>query len=413
MKVLITDGSNRSALAAVRSLGRRGHDIFVVGSSPRTLASCSRFCRAAVEVPDPHWRGEDYVDEINAFVKKEGIDVILPMTDQTIQLLSAARSLFPAGIVVACPDHDKIQAVSDKYRLFELARDLDVPIPKTIFLRGADGLRDVIDQIESYPVVVKPAFSRKKEGQSFLAASVSYADSREQLESLYATERALRYPSLIQEKIEGPGTGLFTLFDRDRHLTLFSHQRLREKPPSGGASVVCRSVPLDEEMVEAARRLLSAVEWQGVAMVEFKRDLRDGKAKLMEINGRFWGSLQLAVTCGVDFPGLLVDFLNGKLIDNQPGDYRCGVRMKWLFGTLDHLLIRLRNSREQLHLPAAAPSKAGAVMDFLKIWEQDSSFDVFDPRDLGPFRFEAACWLRHAVGRKPKIETVPCLDRNR
>ena len=57
---------------------------------------------------------------------------------------------------------------------------------------------------------------------------------------------------MIQEKINGPGTGIFTLFDKNRHLTLFSHQRLLEKPPSGGVSVISESVPLDAELVEAA-----------------------------------------------------------------------------------------------------------------------------------------------------------------
>ena len=136
-----------------------------------------------------------------------------------------------------------------------------------------------------------------------------YAENKAILENLYKTKEVLKYPSMIQEKIIGPGTGLFTLYDKNRHLALFSHKRIREKPPSGGVSVVSESVPLDNEMVDAADKLLSAVGWTGVAMVEFKRDVRDGKAKLMEINGRFWGTLQLAVASGVDFPVLLIEYL--------------------------------------------------------------------------------------------------------
>ena len=213
--------------------------------------------------------------------------------------------------------------------------------------------------------------------------------------------RSLRYPSMIQEKIIGPGTGLFTLYDKDRHLALFSHRRLREKPPSGGVSVLSESVPLDEEMVEAADRLLSAVGWTGVAMVEFKRDHRDGKAKLMEINGRFWGSLQLAIACGVDFPGLFLDYHQGKRPAETIRDYRVGHRLKWFLGTLDHLLIRLKHNRAALNLPPDAPSRIGALAEFLKIWGGDSSFDVFDQNDIGPFLFEARSYVRQAFeGRR-------------
>ena len=156
---------------------------------------------------------------------------------------------------------------------------------------------------------------------------------------------------MIQEKIIGPGTGLFTLYDTNRHLALFSHRRIREKPPSGGVSVVSESVPLDKEMVAAADKLLSAVGWTGVAMVEFKRDLKDGKAKLMEINGRFWGTLQLAVSSGVDFPVLLLEYLQGKPPADPIANYEIGHKLKWFLGTLDHLIIRLKNRDIDLNLP--------------------------------------------------------------
>ena len=199
---------------------------------------------------------------------------------------------------------------------------------------------------------------------------------------------------MIQERIEGPGTGLFTLFDRDRHLALFSHRRVREKPPSGGVSVVSQSVELDEEMVEHAKKLLSAVGWQGVAMVEFKRDNRDGQAKLMEINGRFWGTLQLAITCGVDFPGLYLDMLEGRVTEGVIRHFKIGHRVKWFLGTLDHLLIRLKSRDSELNLPPGYPSKWRAVVDFLHVWERNTSFDVFDRNDLQPFLFEARNYFK-------------------
>jgi predicted ATP-grasp superfamily ATP-dependent carboligase len=226
-----------------------------------------------------------------------------------------------------------------------------------------------------------------KEG--FLSTGVKYAHNKAELEKLYETEPSLDFPSMIQEKVTGPGTGLFTLFNNGRHLALFSHQRLREKPPSGGVSVVCESVALDEEMVDASQKLLAAVDWQGVAMVEFKRDLRDGQAKLMEINGRFWGSLQLAIASGINFPVL---FLHQLMQSAQKGGledtYRIGLRMKWFLGTLDHLIIRLRNNESTLNLPPGYGSKIDVLYEFLKLKEKNSVFDVIDRKDIGPFWHE-------------------------
>lgn len=393
MNVLVTDGENRSALAVTRSLGRRGCSVVVCGMAEKTLASVSRFCRRGIQVPDPTRDGEDYVRAITSIAATESIDIIFPMTEQSIYLLNPARDRLPEGVILACPPSEKVQAISDKNSLFRLAETLQVPIPQTYYLASASDLPGIIDQIDHFPMVVKPALSRIQVGQGFIAGGVRYVNSRAELEQLYATNPVLRYPSMIQEKIIGSGTGLFTLYDKDRHLALFSHRRLREKPPSGGVSVVSESVPLDEEMVDIAGRLLSAVGWTGVAMVEFKRDQRDGKAKLMEINGRFWGSLQLAIACGVDFPALLLDYLQGEKPLAPVANYLVGRKLKWFFGTLDHLLIRMRSSREGLNLPPDAPSKGRALAEFLSVWEMNASFDVFDRDDIWPFLFEGRSYL--------------------
>lgn len=397
--ILITDGENRSTLAATRSLGRRGCRVLVSAAKARSLASCSRFCERGFAVPDPNRSGaEEYTAAIRDIVIQEKVDAIFPMTEASIHHLNQTRSLLPPDLVLACADAQKMEAVSNKFEVFRLAEKLDVPTPRTLYLSSPSDLAGVIGDIHEYPVVVKPALSKiPQAGGGFLGGGIRYAGTRNELQDLYETSPALQYPSIIQERIVGPGTGLFTLYDVDRHLALFSHRRLREKPPSGGVSVVSESVSLDEEMVDAAGKLLSAVGWQGVAMVEFKRDVRDGKAKLMEINGRFWGTLQLAVASGVDFPGLYLDFLFGGKPSHAFRNYRIGRRMKWFLGTLDHLLIRLKNSDLSLNLTPEFPSKWGSVVEFLKISENNTSFDVIDRKDMAPFVWEMQNYIRHTL----------------
>lgn len=395
MNILITDGENRSALAATRSLGRKGCRVVVAAKQPRSLASSSKYCALGMAVPDPGLDGEGYAAIIRDIAVKERIDFIFPMTEVSIYLLNQVRDKLPPDVVLACAPADKMNAVSNKSDLFRLADHLSVPMPRTFFLSGADELPRVLQDIDRYPVVIKPALSKiPLAGGGFLSGGILYASSKKELEQYYLSDPVLQHPSMIQERIVGPGTGLFTLFDQDRPLALFSHRRVREKPPSGGVSVVSESVPLDEEMVDHAERLLSTVGWQGVAMVEFKRDLRDGKAKLMEINGRFWGTLQLAVASGVDFPGLYLDLLQGKKPASLVREYKIGQKLKWFFGTLDHLLIRLKNNDLDLNLPPDAPTKFGALFEFMKIIEKNTSFDVFNRNDRGPFWYEARNYLR-------------------
>ena len=234
----------------------------------------------------------------------------------------------------------------------------------------------MLDKLPPFPVVVKPALSKTNVGDEILSAGVMYAKDLDELLHLYATVQILRYPSLIQEMITGEGTGLFTLFDKNKHLALFSHRRLLEKPPSGGVSVMSESIPLDQEMVDSASKLLSAVGWTGVAMVEFKRDIRDNKPKLMEINGRFWGSLQLAVASGVDFPSLFVDYCQGR----SPQ-------------IIDHLLIRAKEGFFSAKPYICLPPYHDVFVALFSIGRGVTS-DVYDSRDIGPFLKEIRLYIK-------------------
>ncbi|HOS28158.1 MAG TPA: ATP-grasp domain-containing protein [Deltaproteobacteria bacterium] len=392
--VLVTDGENRAALAVTRSLGRKGCRV-VVGGRAKNISSASKYCTRAYHLPSPMADEQQYLDRVLKVVRDENVEIVFPMTEPAVHILSRNSHEFPEGVLIAAPEWDKIVITFNKVEVFRRAEDLGVGIPSTVFVRDREDFFTKEHLFTNFPVVVKPGMSRIHTGSGFISAKVAYANSAEELKVCYEKNDALNYPSMIQEKIIGPGTGLFTLFDRDRHLALFSHRRLREKPPSGGVSVVSESIPLDPEMVDASARLLSSIGWTGVAMVEFKRDIRDGRPKLMEINGRFWGSLQLAIACGVDFPALLLDYLRGEKPDVVIGEYKTGHKLKWFLGTLDHLIIRLKNDDSSLNLPPGSPSKFCCFLDFLKVWERDTSFDVIDRDDIRPFIRELKGYFRN------------------
>jgi predicted ATP-grasp superfamily ATP-dependent carboligase len=168
----------------------------------------------------------------------------------------------------------------------------------------------------------------------------------------------------------------------------FAHRRLREKPPTGGVSVLSESVALDPQLLGQAERILEALKWHGVAMVEFKRDARDGVARLLEINGRFWGSLQLAVDAGVDFPHLLYRLaVDG---DVEPVlTYDVGVRLRWWLGDLDQLLLRLRH-------PDRPGGRRAAIREFLAPAGKRTRTEVLRRDDPGPGAVELAQYMGQA-----------------
>lgn len=124
-------------------------------------------------------------------------------------------------------------------------------------------------------------------------------------------------------------------------------------------------------------------------MVEYKRDLRTGRTVLMEVNGRFWGSLQLAIDSGVDFPRLLLACADGDG-PSAPAPYTTGVRNRWWWGDVDHTIMRLWRSRRALHLPSDAPGRLGAIRAFLG---ESGRNEVLRASDFGPAAWETINWL--------------------
>jgi predicted ATP-grasp superfamily ATP-dependent carboligase len=224
-----------------------------------------------------------------------------------------------------------------------LAEEKGVPVPRTLVVREPADLERAIQHV-GFPAVVKARVSRLAVGRQWRSgAGTHYVHTRTELEAACrAVGDTVPFP-LVQEYIPGDGRGVFALMNRGRLRAAFAHRRLREKPPSGGVSVLSESIALDPEVLAQAEQILEALKWHGVAMVEFKRDARDGVSKLLEINGRFWGSLQLSVDAGVDFPYLLYRLAIAG--DVEPvSTYATGVRLRWGLGNVDWLLLRLRES---------------------------------------------------------------------
>lgn len=387
LTVFVTDGNDRPALAIVRALGRRGATVIVGADTPVSLASASRYCARHVMYPSPDRDRAGFERFLLDFVAREPVDVVLPVTDVTTHAVCLRQDAIRRHAAVAVPPLDAFDAVSDKGALLAQAARRGVPIPRTHFVPSISHLPDIRDDVK-YPAVIKPTRSRIPANGGWVRAGVHYAYSADELLQFY---RSIPYlsssPSLIQERIVGPGIGVFMLFDRGRLVCEFGHRRLREKPPAGGVSVLRESTAVDPTAREHALHVFGDLPWHGVAMMEFKQDSQTGKLYLMEVNGRFWGSLQLAIDAGMDFPFLACQLALGRCPRVVP-PYRTGIKSRWLLGDLDHLCLRLFKSDRDLHLPPLAPSRLRTIIEFLKLRQRGMRYEVARLDDPGPFRHE-------------------------
>ncbi len=338
--ILVTGGEARAALAVVRSLGRAGHVVHVGAATARSLAGASRYAAGQAAVPDALGDPAGHVEAVRALVRRWSATLVLPCTDQSIMALLPHRERLD-GAIIPLADLAAYRRASDKAEVTRLAASLGVSVPDQVLVRDRAAAAGLEDGGLSFPLVVKPTRSVVGEPGKQAKVGVAYASGAGELARRLGSLPADAFPVLLQQLIRGPGIGTFFLIWDGAIVARFAHRRIREKPPSGGVSVCCESIVADPALMVQASRLLGALGWAGPAMVEFKRDAATGRHYLMEINGRFWGSLQLAVDAGVDFPALLVAAALGQR-PAPVAEYRVGVRLRWWWGEVDHLIAQLR-----------------------------------------------------------------------
>jgi predicted ATP-grasp superfamily ATP-dependent carboligase len=399
MRILITDGNDRAALAAARSLVAAGHAVWGAASTRLSLAGASHGVRPLRIAANPLTDPPGYAAEVSRLARQEGIDVLLPMTDPSLESVLERTDVLPRGIALPFPDLSTYRAASDKAHVLELARTCGYDVPATRIIATPEECDAAVARAR-FPAIVKPHRSVVSVGGRRRKLAVVPVSDAPACRQVLAALPATAFPVLLQQQVSGVGEGFFALRWGGRIVAMFAHRRLREKPPDGGVSVYRESIALEERLAGPGLRLLDALDWSGVAMIECKRDRSTGRAVVMEVNGRFWGSLQLAIDAGVDFPALLLRCVAGETVP-LCRDYRVGVRSRWFWGDVDHLYMRLRGDGTRVG------SRLQALRDFLRVAPGRDRSEVWRWRDPIPFIVETLQWLG-ALHTRPRL--IPRTD---
>lgn len=298
-------GGDYQGLGIVRSLGRKGVPICVVDDE-HSISRFSRYATFSVRVPD--LRNEEKIVEVLLELASR-LDlqgwVLFPTRDEIVAAISHHRSALSERYRVACPDWDTTRWVWDKRNTYQLAGELNIPIPRT----WAPLVAENLDRLgASFPLVIKPAIKER----FFYAtkAKAWRANTPAELQDLFG--RAARLVGaaevLVQDMIPGDGTHQFSycaFFKAGKSVGSMVTRRRRQHPHDfGRASTFVETIDLPA-LQTLAERFLSAINYYGLVEVEFKLDPRDGQFKLLDVNARTWGYHALGTCAGVDFPWLL------------------------------------------------------------------------------------------------------------
>ncbi|MDX9726597.1 MAG: ATP-grasp domain-containing protein [Bacteroidales bacterium] len=330
-RILILDCGHKNALAIVRHLGKSGRYIIdLVAHGKASLAFFSKYGNRKFIISNPREEPSKYVMQILDLLDHERYLAIIPVSYISYRLCSENAGKIRQKTHLSITSHENILLANSKNDTGRLAVKLGIPYPETVTV-------DEVDDIEkaeiTYPCVIKGPFET---GNSI----VEYAFSKEEMIKKFRKichEHGFSGPlPIIQRYIKGAGYGFFAYYRKGECRSWFMHRRIREYPYTGGPSTCAESF-FDEKILEHGKKILDHLKWDGVAMIEFKKEESSGVYYLMEINAKFWGSLDLALVAGVNFPRMLVDEALG--IETGQTLYKEGIKFQWILnGDLFHVL---------------------------------------------------------------------------
>lgn len=335
--VIVLGIDTQIGLSIIRELGRAGIPVHGVTADPRSIGLRSRYLARGHVIAE---KGVELVDRLAALGRALGKAYLIAVAEHHLLLLSSHRERL-APVNLLCAPRQALDAALDKSHTLRLARECGIDTPRTWSVPTWESVEALGDDL-SFPIVLKwadpNAAARALEPAGLELHKAEYADDIAGLRRALGRYRGVGMYPLIQEYVAGEGIGQFIFMHRGKAIRTFQHRRVREWPPEGGFSTACDALPLSRfsDLMAKSVALLARMGWEGVAMVEYRHDPATGRSALMEINGRFWGSLPLAYWCGAGFALLTYAVLgNGELPELPPcrTDLRCrvlGVELKRL-----------------------------------------------------------------------------------
>jgi len=381
-KVLLLDGYSTRTLACVRSWGNQGVAFAVGGESRWDMSLFSRHARERFIYASPRQNLPKFIEDINHYSAEFSADCIFPTSEAAIMACDKHRKDLLATPLI--PSGREIEVVFNKVNTLRIAQSIGIVVPKTVVLDGNNS-RAFDDLGLSFPVVIKSESSERvgaKKTES--SKKTAYVSNTRELEQECNSRFANGQSVLAQEFIDGHGVGISGLFANGRPVALIGHRRIRESDPAGGPSALAEAIALEPNLLESTVALLNAIRFTGPAMVEYRIDRFSGRPYLMEINGRFWGSILLASAAGLDLPFLYWKLVNGLAILPAETTYHLGMRGRSVVGDTKNLLLSLKGKPKGW--PGIMPSRWKASKAYFgSFFDRQTHELIFTADDPFPF----------------------------
>jgi predicted ATP-grasp superfamily ATP-dependent carboligase len=328
------------------------------------------------------------VEELAELAARHGVEAIMPTDHEVSLAVSRGKPTLSRVCRVLAEDEDKTQLFHDKIRALALFEEVGIPCPWSVVVRSRPHLEALSEEI-SYPAVLKAFKGAGSDGVWYArdaaelrAVHARLAEDSDKGDGFFADRSRL----IVQEYIPGELHDVAAYSAGGALEAAMTQRRLVTVPSSGGRGIV-NITTSEPQLIEHARRLAEHVGWNGVFLMDFKVDERDGVAKILEVNPRFWGTTWMAIAAGCNFPHYYIQRELGRPV-RCTGSYSVGLMARYPLTEMTSVLERpftLRLLVRRIHGFVTRSRGRDCVYDLL----------LSDP---GPSLLQVLLWLRRILG---------------
>jgi len=308
MRVLLSSIGRRGYLVKYfkEALGGNGR---VWGADYDKYSPAFAYCDNSVLLPkvsDP-----SYVDVLIGHCRENEINMVVPLIDPELDVLSATRQQFEeAGIMAVVSPPETIEIGYDKYLTYKFGRENGIEVPVTA-LSIEEAEKFLAEGKFSWPVVVKP-----RKGSASI--NITYCHNETQLKGAFDN---CPMP-MIQEHLNGTEYGYDIFNDKNyRPISVYCKKKLAMR-----AGETDKAISTDDpELISLGLKIAENLTLFGPMDVDVM--IGSDGPKLLELNPRFGGGYPCAHLCGADFPAKLISIYRNEPLEPDIGSCPAGVCM--------------------------------------------------------------------------------------
>ncbi|TDU34497.1 ATP-grasp domain-containing protein [Gelidibacter sediminis] len=293
VSILVPDAESHLSIYVINSLSQiKDIKIFIMSNEKYTPLRYSRHIHHfSYYIKSEH--ALDWISNINIEIKTHQIDMIMPIFENGIETIIKYRNYLKTNKVCLLPSFKNFEIAKNKWLLSKHLLGNDIPSPRTILYSPQHTFN--LEQF-TFPIILKPIL------ETGGGDGVYFFENSEAFQS-HVLKTKIISDQIVQEYVKGYDIGCSVLCENGKILafTIQKGTMLNSNPfrPLLGVKFV-----FEDDLYKTVEKLMKSLHWSGVAHIDLKYDAENKMFKVIEINPRFWGSLDASLMAGVNFPYL-------------------------------------------------------------------------------------------------------------